>query len=131
MKSGPMRVRTPAVIQQRARELRQEATPAEETLWQALRGRRLGGRKFRRQHPLGPFIADFCCPEARLIVEVDGSVHDGQGEHDAARTQQFETHGYRVVRVRNEDVLCRLSAVLKAIAQACDARMGAEADEEE
>jgi len=76
-------------------------TEAESLLWERLRGRRLGGYKFRRQHPLGPFIADFYCAESHLVVEIDGDIHDRQVEQDQARTNQFELYGYRVIRFEN------------------------------
>jgi very-short-patch-repair endonuclease len=66
-----------------ARELRTRQTPAESILWDALRGRRLAGLKFRRQHPIGTFVVDFCCPDRRLAIELDGPVHAEQREHDA------------------------------------------------
>jgi very-short-patch-repair endonuclease len=113
------RIRTPAQVQQRARELRQEMTPAEKLLWSRLRNKQLGGLKFRRQHPLGPFIADFYCTARRLVVEVDGDIHDLQPERDAARTEQFEQYGYRVIRFRNEQVLNSIEDVLIAIKAAC------------
>ena len=113
------RVRTSPEIQQRAKELRQQMTPAERVLWEHLRAKRLKGLKFRRQHPLGPFIVDFCCPEHRLVIEVDGGVHELQKECDEARTEQLEAYGYRVLRFRNEDVLHRLEDVLEAICEAC------------
>ncbi len=78
-------------------------------------GRQLAGLKFRRQHPLGPYIVDFCCPEARLIIEVDGEVHETQREYDAGRTGPFEYYGYRVVRFSNDDVMFHLDAVLAPI----------------
>ncbi|MBI1294699.1 DUF559 domain-containing protein [bacterium] len=107
-------------VQQRARSLRQEMTPAETRLWQHLRNRNLAGLKFRRQQPLGPFIADFYCAEHRLIVELDGAVHDQQQERDAARTDYLHQHGYRVLRFRNEAVMVNLESVLAAIRDACD-----------
>jgi very-short-patch-repair endonuclease len=96
-------------------------TPAEQRLWQALQGRRLGGLRFRRQHPVGPFILDFYCPACRLVIEVDGGVHDGQVEYDEARTQQLAAHGYRVFRFRNEEVMTDLPAVLSRILHAATA----------
>jgi very-short-patch-repair endonuclease len=101
-----------------ARRLRRSMTPAEIRLWNGLRGRRLG--KFRRQHPLGQFILDFYCPAARLCVEVDGGVHDhsDQQERDRARTEALAALGIRVVRVRNEEILCDARAVLRRIEQA-------------
>src|SRR5512135_1826155 len=94
-------------------------TPAEEKLWQRLRAHRLGGLKFRRQHPLGPFIADFYCAECRLVVEIDGDIHDLQAQHDQARTERFEEYGYRVIRFRNEQVLNDVNGVLASIQSAC------------
>ncbi|MBA4379930.1 MAG: hypothetical protein C0393_04475 [Anaerolinea sp.] len=113
------RIRTSASIQQRAKELRQEMTPAEKILWEHLRGRQLGGFKFRRQHPLGPFITDFYCAEKRLVAEIDGDIHDLQREQDEQRTRQFEEFGYRVIRFRNEEVETNIGLVLKKILEAC------------
>ncbi len=70
----------------RARELRQPQTPAERKLWSRLRNQRLGGFKFRRQHPIDRFIVDFYCATCHLVVEVDGDSHTEQAEYDAART---------------------------------------------
>lgn len=119
MKRERKRIRTPAQVQQRARELRQQMTPAEKLLWSRLRNKQLNGLKFRRQHPLGPFIADFYCAARRLVVEIDGDIHDLQPERDAARTEQFEQYGYRVIRFRNEQVLNDIESVLAAIEAAC------------
>lgn len=94
-------------------------TPAETLLWGRLRRKQLNGLKFRRQHPLGPFIADFYCAACRLVVEVDGDVHASQQERDEVRTEQFEAHGYRVIRFDNDDVLNDIEGVLAAIAEAC------------
>ncbi len=107
-------VQNPALYEQ-ARELRLNPTPAEAALWQALRGRRLGGFKFRQQAPFGEYIVDFYCPAARLVVEVDGTQHQDQAAYDAARTQWLENKGLRVIRFRNEDVLLRLESVLDEI----------------
>jgi len=115
------RIRTPAQIQQRARELRKEMTPAEKLLWSRLRNKQLRGLKFRRQHPLGPFIADFYCAARRLVVEIDGDIHDLQPGRDAARTEQFKQYGYRLIRFRNRRVLNDIEEVLLAIEAACTA----------
>src|SRR4051812_36794529 len=80
-----------------ARGLRRDLTPAERALWAALRGRQLGGMKFRRQHLVGPYILDFCCPDHRLVVEVDGGVHEQQADYDESRTEHLNTYGYRVL----------------------------------
>jgi 5-methyltetrahydrofolate--homocysteine methyltransferase len=84
-------------------------------LWGALRDRRLDGLKFRRQHPIGPLVADFCCPDRRLIIEVDGSVHETQADHDAERERLLVAAGYRVLRLRNETVLNELPTALAQI----------------
>jgi very-short-patch-repair endonuclease len=102
-----------------ARRLRKDMTDAERKLWFALRGRQLGRAKFRRQHPLGPYVIDFYCEAAQLAVEVDGSQH--VPERDAARTAWLEAHGCRVVRFWNHEVLCQLPAVLETILRAIEA----------
>ncbi len=109
-------------LQQAARDLRHAQTGAEEALWQALRDRQLRGIKFRRQYAVERFIFDFYCPAARLIIELDGSVHDEptQRERDHARTAALEARNYRVIRFRNEEVLADLPAVLARIAAAVD-----------
>jgi len=112
------RIRTPEAIQASARLLRREMTPAEEALWERLRDRQLCGHKFRRQHPLGGFVADFYCAASRLVIELDGAVHDSLGERDAARTAELNAHGYRVLRFRNGEVLGNMERVLAAITEA-------------
>ena len=102
----------------RVRDARRHATPAESRLWSAIRSRQLDGAKFRRQVWLGPFIADFFCPEARLIVEVDGDTHAHQIESDKRRTKWLSTEGFRVVRVTNSDVMHNLDGVLRHISAA-------------
>lgn len=103
-----------------ARRLRRSLTPAEEVLWQALRGGQLAGLRFRRQHPVGTFVLDFYCATFKLVVELDGGVHDGQVEEDAARTQRLSEYGYRVLRFRNEEVLGDMGSVLERILRAAD-----------
>lgn len=88
-----------------SRQLRTRATPAEVALWRILRDRQLSGLKFRRQHAIGPFVTDFCCASIKLIVELDGAIHDQQMEQDQTRTEYLEQLGYRVVRFRNEEVM--------------------------
>ncbi len=113
------RMRTSVEIQERARELRQRMTPAEQRLWQVLRRKGLAGRKFRRQHPLGPFIADFYCAPARLVVEIDGPIHQDRKEQDQARAAYLQELGYRVLRFSNDEVQEDLEAVVQTIAEAC------------
>ncbi|HEY8601312.1 MAG TPA: endonuclease domain-containing protein [Thermomicrobiales bacterium] len=100
------------------RDLRRTMTPAEQVLWQALRGRQLGGLRFRCQHPVGPFVLDFYCPAAKLVIEVDGAVHEQQREQDQARTNHLQQYGYRVLRFTNDQVLNNLDIVMDHIRQA-------------
>ena len=102
----------------RARRLRGEITDAEKILWARLRDRQLCGAKFRRQHPIGPFITDFCCLEHALVVELDGGQHAEQMDSDAARSHFLESRGYRVLRFWNNDVLSNCAGVLERIAEA-------------
>jgi very-short-patch-repair endonuclease len=105
---------------ERARKLRKNMNEYERKLWSLLRMKRLAGFRFRRQHPIGPYIADFFCASAKLIVEQDGAQHFTEEEmyRDARRTQWLEEHGYRVLRVTNVDVLKRPSDVLEGIHRA-------------
>ncbi len=100
-----------------AKQLRQEMTGAEIILWSRLKRGQLAGRKFRRQHPVGPYIADFVCLKACTIVEADGAAHstDAEREHDRRREQYLRKSGWKVLRVHNEDVYKRLSDVLNLI----------------
>jgi very-short-patch-repair endonuclease len=97
------------------RALRRQSTPQEQRLWSALRNRRLDGFKFRRQHPIGAFIADFACPERKLIVELDGPSHDIAYQRDQRRDAWLATQGYRVVRIRNDDARASIDGVLETI----------------
>jgi very-short-patch-repair endonuclease len=109
----------------RARKLRREQTPAERRLWGYLRDRRQLNAKFVRQHPIGPYVADFVCREARLIIEVDGGTHwsEDQVEHDQRRTAYLNHEGYRVVRVSNGAVYEDLDDVLGTIIAALEGRL--------
>jgi very-short-patch-repair endonuclease len=98
-----------------ARALRTRETTAEDVLWEALRGRRLHGLKFRRQHPVGPFVLDFCCAERHLAIELDGGVHAQRQEQDAERAAILAAAGYRLLRFPNDAVTNRLDEVLAAI----------------
>jgi very-short-patch-repair endonuclease len=103
---------------QRARQLRRDQTDAEQRLWAKLRDRQLGGAKFRRQHPIGYFVADFCCPQRKLVVELDGGQHAEDVAADQKRSRFLEERGYRVLRFWNHDVLGNTEAVLERIAEA-------------
>ena len=97
-----------------AKELRKDMTDAERRLWQTLRAQRLAAWKFRRQEPLGPYIADFVCHEARLVIEIDGGQH-ARSARDAARDRWFAEQGYRVLRYWNDEVLTQTDAVLEHV----------------
>jgi very-short-patch-repair endonuclease len=105
-------------IQVKARQLRRDQTDAEQRLWAKLRDRQLGGVKFRRQHPIGPFVADFCCPQRKLVVELDGGQHSEEVAADEKRSRFLEAQGYRVLRFWNHDVLGNTDGVLERIAEA-------------
>ncbi len=108
-----------------ARGLRRRETTAEAVLWGALRGRQLGGLKFRRQQPAGPFVLDFFCAEHALAVEVDGGVHERQTEQDAFRTDYLVAHGLRVLRFRNAEIVGDLAGVLGRIVRGASPPHGA------
>jgi very-short-patch-repair endonuclease len=107
-------VEAPRQTIKRARQLRRKLTLPEGLMWIALRGRKLAGLRFRRQHPMGPYILDFYCDEARLAVEIDGESHShpDRMRHDERRTIWLEARGVRVVRLAARDVLADMDAVL-------------------
>ncbi len=107
--------RPSSAVRQAARDARMEPTKSEALLWRALRNRGLGGRKFRRQHPVGPFIMDFYCHEESLAVEVDGGIHAAQSTADAQRQQALESEGVRFVRVAADVVENDLPQALATI----------------
>jgi very-short-patch-repair endonuclease len=96
------------------RKLRRQMTEAEAKLWQELRGRRLDEIKFRRQVPIGPYVADFACLEALLVVEVDGSQH-AHSLRDRVRDAELKARGFRVLRFWNDDVLREMGSVCNTI----------------
>ncbi len=98
-----------------ARKLRKSETDAERKIWQQLRSRSLNGAKFRRQHPIGPYIVDFICINEKLIIELDGGQHQQQQDYDAKRTAFLEQSGYRVLRFWDDDVLMRTADVMQLI----------------
>ena len=100
-----------------ARRLRRAMTDAERALWRHLRMRQIAGARFRRQHPIGPYVVDFVCLAHRLVIEVDGGQH-ADSMSDAARDAFLRTHGYQVLRFWNHDVLGNPEGVWLRIAQA-------------
>jgi len=106
-----------------ARQLRKQMTDAELILWSALRRKQMHGFRFRRQHPLGPYIADFACISLKLIVEVDGATHATPAElaYDKRRREYFASRGWREIRVGNDDVYNHLEAVIDRIWRECTA----------
>ena len=119
-------MRAPSRTVERARRLRREMTLPEVVLWSRLRRAGLDGLRFRRQHPLGPYVLDFFCAEARLAVEVDGMAHDspGRAEADALRTAWLAGQGIAVLRLPARDVLRgEAEHVLPTIAAACAERL--------
>ena len=101
--------------QENARRLRREQTDAERILWHHLRARQMRGAKFRRQFPIGPYFADFCSTERRLIIELDGAQHVERSKEDEVRTSFLKSEGYRVLRFWNGQVLENVEEVLGAI----------------
>ena len=104
----------PATKREFARRLRRDMTEVEDRLWRELRGRRLDRIKFRRQVPIGPYIADFVCLDAHLVVEIDGSQH-AELDHDAVRDAELKRRGFRVLRFWNDDVLKDIDGVCGTI----------------
>ncbi len=98
-----------------ARQMRRAPTSAEDALWQRLRRRQIAGMKFRRQHAIERFIVDFYCPEAGLIVEVDGPVHEYTAAEDAIRQEYLESLGLRVLRFDNDKVYSEIESVVEVI----------------
>jgi very-short-patch-repair endonuclease len=99
----------------RAKSMRRELTNAEKLFWWEVKDRRLEGHKFRRQHPIGPYIADFACIEGKLVVEVDGGQHADAVTYDQQRDSYLQAQGFRVLRFWNADVLTNMEGVIDAV----------------
>jgi len=110
--------RIPIGMTKHARRLRRELTYPERLLWSKIRGGQFGSVKFRRQHVLGFYIADFYCPKFKLVIELDGHSHDTTADYDLLREQELEEQGFTVVRFRNDDVIRDIRGVLNAIGNA-------------
>ncbi|MBN2084136.1 MAG: DUF559 domain-containing protein [Anaerolineales bacterium] len=106
----------------RARILRRNLTIAERKLWRYLRAHRLAGAGFRRQHPIGSYIVDFCAPRKKIIIELDGEPHKSQMEYDTARSEYLNELGYSVLRFWNREVMEEIEAVLKRIREVIEAK---------
>jgi very-short-patch-repair endonuclease len=115
VRDGRFMVKEP---RQFARNLCKVPTSAEDVLWQALRGRRFHGLKFKRQVPVLSYTVDFLCFERKLVVELDGKQHDWFAEYDTRRTEEIERHGFALLRFSNREVLNDLDSVLMRIAEA-------------
>ena len=107
-----------------AKQLRADATDAERKLWSVLRGHQVAGLRFRRQQPIGPFVVDFYCSGAKLVIELDGDQHgaDEDAAYDATRTHWLASHGYRVLRFPNWQVLKNPRSILDEIARMFEIR---------
>lgn len=107
------------VKQQRAKELRRTMTRAEKILWSNLRNNQLSGFHFRRQQVIAGFIVDFYCCRAKLIVEVDGKIHEMTKEYDAERDNILKSKGFQILRLKNETLFRNLPEALKSILEIC------------
>jgi very-short-patch-repair endonuclease len=114
--------RIPPEILQNARNLREMQTSAETKLWTILRNLQLDGYKFRRQKPIGRFIVDFFCNDAKLVIEIDGDTHAGREGYDINRTKWLENEGYQVIRFTNDDISTNLENVAREILKQCNDR---------
>jgi very-short-patch-repair endonuclease len=113
-------LKTISLTHLRARQLRHNQTDAEKKLWARLRSGRFSALRFRRQFPIGNFIADFACPKSRLVIELDGAQHLDRTAQDAWRTKLIEQHGYKVIRFWDSEVLTDTTGVLERIERALD-----------
>jgi very-short-patch-repair endonuclease len=100
-----------------AKQLRKRATIAENVLWQRLRRKNVGGFKFRRQHHIGRYVVDFYCADLKLIIELEGGIHEkvDQKEYDSVRFKEFDAMGYKCLRIKNEEVKENVEKVIEKI----------------
>ena len=106
------------LMRDRARQLRQDSSIPERVLWSMLRDRRLAGLKFRRQHPIGPFVVDFFCEQAQIVIELDGESHVGRADEDQRRSVWVQSQGLQVLRIMIDDLQQSPDAVAQEIARA-------------
>ena len=117
MANAEMKKRPIAGARERARSLRRDMADAEKSIRRILRLHQIDGHRFRRQVPLGPYIADFVCHNARLIIEIDGGQHQELAPQEAERTRFLQGQGYRVLRFWNNEVLSNLAGMRSTIAE--------------
>jgi very-short-patch-repair endonuclease len=112
-----MRKDTPEYVKGLAKQLRKDQTEAEKNLWENLRKDKIAGYNFRRQYPIGRYIADFYCSKANLVIEIDGKVHNGieQKEYDKIREQEIKNRLIKIIRITNEEVFDNLDKVIEKI----------------
>lgn len=110
---------SPRYIVDISRRLRLKMTPAECMLWEKIAKKQLGGFRFRRQHPIGRYIVDFCCFNRKVVVEIDGDVHNAQKLYDRSRDDVLHARGFKVFRFTNEEVINQNERVLQQILDAC------------
>ena len=112
-------IRTSSQINRSARQLRQQMTPAEQMLWKRLHNRQVAGLKFRRQQAFGPYIFDFFCSQLKLVIELDGAIHNDPIEraNDAERDAQCRAHGLTVLRFTNDEVFYNIEGIIQAIVE--------------
>ncbi len=119
---GEGAVKVDDLLLDRAKRMRREPTPAEAKLWRHLRDRQMGNTKFTRQFVIGPYIADYCARDAKLVIEVDGDTHSDQAR-DASRTDWLQRQGYRVIRFSNADIMSEMDGVWHVISAALTAEL--------
>jgi very-short-patch-repair endonuclease len=107
----------------KARELRSKMTAAEKILWDRLSNKKVNGYRFKPQHPISNFIVDFYCHKAKLVIEVDGEIHNQQQEYDIGRTDELKNFGLDVIRFSNKDVETRIEWVVSEIQKAVEKRL--------
>ena len=103
-----------------SKQLRKSQTEVEEIVWKNLKSKKLNGLKFRRQVPYDTFVLDFLCPSKKVILEIDGKIHLKSKIRDQERDEYFLEKGYKILRVKNEEVLYDLDSVLQRIKKACE-----------
>lgn len=113
----PINIHNNIKLKTSRRKLRNNATPAEKLLWSELNNKQLKNRKFRRQHSIGPFVVDFFCYREKLILELDGEIHDDiiVKQYDSKREKYLINHGFKVLRFHNEEIFSDLEGVISKI----------------